>query len=169
MTQFWQWWSRGTRFVIYFAYLFQCHILHPPDSSFLIAPLTYITAQDESFTAHNSLDWKHLSKDGPEVTFCDFNRLFFQSITFGAPLTTLTRQPFSHRLQHKMICSQHSTFSIENILAKMIPVSRFVISIAYFIEVSHSAPPWQLSYDSPPPIDHSTTWIVHNTALSRLN
>ena len=44
--------------------------------------------------------------------------------------------------------------------------SRFVISIAYFSKVSNSAPPWQLSHDSPPPIDHSTRWFVHITELS---
>ena len=29
--------------------------------------------------------------DGPGATFCYFNRIFLQSITFGTPLTTLTR------------------------------------------------------------------------------
>ena len=50
----------------------------------------------------------------------------------------------------------------------MVPVSRFVISIAYFVKVSPLAPPWQLSHDSPPAIDHSTRWTVHNTEYSRI-
>ena len=52
-------------------------------------------------------------------------------------------------------------------LSKMAPESRFVISIAYFFKVSHSAPPWQLLPDSPPDIDYSTRWIVHSTEISR--
>ena len=50
----------------------------------------------------------------------------------------------------------------------MVPVSRFVISIAYFSKVSPSTPPWKLLHDSHPDIDHSTRWIVHSTALSRM-
>ena len=92
----------------------------------------------------------------PRDTFRDFNRLFFQSITFGVPLVTLIWLPTRHRSQHKMNRSQHSTFYNDPVLTMMVPVSRFMISIAYFFKVSPSAPPWQLLPDSPPYIQHST-------------
>ena len=37
-----------------------------------------------------------------------------------------------------------------------------------FFKVSPSAPPWSLLPNSPLDIDHSTRWIVHSTALSRM-
>ena len=59
----------------------------PPDNSYLIATLTEITAQDESLIAQHFLRWPSFDYDGPSVTFCNFNRLFFQSITFNRQST----------------------------------------------------------------------------------
>ena len=148
--------------------IFVKYHLGRPLSSLTRLPTRQITAQDESFTAQHFLQWPTFNNDGPSITFCDFNRLFLKSIIFGAPLTTLTREPPSLRSQHKINRSQHRYFYIENFLAKMAQRSRFVISIAYFVKLSHSAPPWQLSHDSPPAIDHSTRWIVHSTELSTM-
>ena len=51
-------------------------------------------------------------------------------------------------------------------ISQITPGSRFVISIAYFVKVSSSAPPWLLLPDSPFDIDHSTRWIACTTELS---
>ena len=48
------------------------------------------------------------------------------------------------------------------------PMVTFCDSIAYFFKVSSSAPPSQLLPDNLPGKDHSTRWIVHSTALSRM-
>ena len=91
---------------------------------------------------------------------------FVISIAYFVKVSPWT--PPWHRSQHKMNCSQHSTFYNENILSNMVQWIRLVISIAYFVKVSPLAPPWQLSHDCPPDIDHSKRWFAHSTALSTM-